>query len=115
MTAQIDFVCELLGVRDPKHISSGRPRERRKLENALKGVNVEVTHRKCNRQVSMSRRTFLFLACVQLALCFCSLRTYRTRYVSFFFFVRQPNAGELLLSATYLVGQKPCVFVFVCL
>ena len=48
----MDFVCELLNIRDPKMLSRGiQPRDRRKLENALKGVNVEVTHRKSNRQV----------------------------------------------------------------
>ncbi|CAM9986987.1 unnamed protein product, partial [Hapterophycus canaliculatus] len=56
----MDFVCELLGVRDPNMLSRGiRPYDRRKLETALKGVNVEVTHRKSNRQVktvNLSRR-----------------------------------------------------------
>lgn len=48
----MDFVCEFLGVRDPNQLSRGmRPYDRRKLETALKGVNVEVTHRKSNRQV----------------------------------------------------------------
>lgn len=48
----MDFVCELLGVRDPNALSRGiRPYDRRKLETALKGVNVEVTHRKSHRQV----------------------------------------------------------------
>lgn len=48
----MEFVCELLGVRDPGVLNSGiRPHHKRKLETALKGVNVEVTHRKSNRQV----------------------------------------------------------------
>ncbi|CAN0526621.1 unnamed protein product, partial [Laminaria digitata] len=47
----MDFVCELLNIRDPGMLSRGiRPFDKRKLENALKGVNVEVTHRKSNRQ-----------------------------------------------------------------
>ncbi|CAN0333185.1 unnamed protein product, partial [Ectocarpus sp. 12 AP-2014] len=51
----MDFVCELLGVRDPGQLSRGiRPYDRRKLETALKGVNVEVTHRKSNRQYRVS-------------------------------------------------------------
>lgn len=50
---QVDFVCELLGVRDPSMLNRGiRTNDRRKLETALKGVNVEVTHRKSNRSVS---------------------------------------------------------------
>jgi len=48
----MDFVCELLGVRDPGSLARGmRPYDRRKVETALKGVNVEVTHRKSSRQV----------------------------------------------------------------
>lgn len=48
----MEFVCELLGVRDPNALNRGlRPFDRRKLEAALKGVNVEVTHRKSSRQV----------------------------------------------------------------
>lgn len=94
--AQVDFVCELLGYRDPSMLSRGiRPNDRRKLESALKGVNVEVTHRKSNRSVrgedssirsvqgkggrhvlfisalvalDTSRRTFLFL-CQSFSFC----------------------------------------------
>lgn len=48
----MEFVCELLGVCDPGILNRGiRPYDKRKLETALKGVNVEVTHRKSNRQV----------------------------------------------------------------
>lgn len=54
LSLQMDFVCELLGVRDPGMLNRGiRPYDKRKLETALKGVNVEVTHRKSNRQVPL--------------------------------------------------------------
>lgn len=54
---QVEFVCELLNVRDPGMLSRGiRPNDRRKLETALKGVNVEVTHRKSNRSVSRNNQ-----------------------------------------------------------
>nr|AWH61373.1 putative argonaute [Fucus serratus] len=54
----MDFVCELLGIRDPGMLSRGiRPYDKRKLETALKGVNVEVTHRKSNRQYRISAVT----------------------------------------------------------
>lgn len=58
----MEFVCELLGVRDPNQLSRGiRPYDRRKLETALKGVNVEVTHRKTSRQVRVRLLPLLFL------------------------------------------------------
>ncbi|CAM9114998.1 unnamed protein product, partial [Sphacelaria rigidula] len=53
----VEFVCELLGMRDPGMLSRIRPHDRRKLETALKGVNVEVTHRKSNRSYRISAVT----------------------------------------------------------
>lgn len=63
----MEFVCELLAIRDPKMLSRGlRPFDRRKLETALKGVNVEVTHRKSSRQVNTDE----MYASVFFVLCF---------------------------------------------
>lgn len=57
---QVEFICELLGIRNPNLLDHGlRPNDRRKLESALKGVNVEVTHRKSNRSVSLMNRTLM--------------------------------------------------------
>lgn len=53
-------MCELLNVRGPQVLDRGlHPSDRRKLESALKGVNVEVTHRKSNRSVSLLDRTLI--------------------------------------------------------
>ncbi|CAM9273566.1 unnamed protein product [Choristocarpus tenellus] len=54
----VQFVCELLNYRDPNQLTRGiRPHDRRKIETALKGVSLEVTHRKSNRQYKVSAIT----------------------------------------------------------
>ncbi|CAN0417287.1 unnamed protein product, partial [Discosporangium mesarthrocarpum] len=48
----VEFICQLLNIRDPENLRrSIRPYDKKKIETALKGVSVEVTHRRSNRQV----------------------------------------------------------------